>query len=111
MSNFDCPYCSRRASVDLTGEESHSFGLVVCDSCAGYVAREGGEWHAVSYDQLAEIAARMPSLVEQVEAQRVELVQTWVSEEALPPTIFAAVLMQVVREKGLDVLRYKRTPR
>lgn len=104
---FECPYCRASKTVDLSGEAPGRFGMAVCDDCAGYIAREGGEWYTVSYEQLAEIAKRTPGLIEQIEARRIAIVRKWVEGEVYPPTLFAAAMAQMVRERGWDCIRWK----
>lgn len=108
MSNFACPYCHWVADADnLAEEHQHSFGLVVCPGCAGYVLRQDGEWSPVNYDEVGELNRRAPGVLAQLEAQRIKILKPWVNEETLPPTLFAATMAQMVRARGWDVIRWK----
>lgn len=103
MDEFVCPYCHTASRVDLAPELQHPFGVVVCAGCAGYVLRQDGEWIPMTYEMTGTIARRAPALLTMMEGQRVAFVKRWVEEEELPPTVFAAVLAQLVRERGYSV--------
>lgn len=106
--NFTCPYCQAPGNCpNLPDEVHHTFGAVVCEACGGYVARVGGQWHALPYELLGEIHRRAPMLLAGLEAQRVKLIEAWLKHDPFPPTVFAATMTNMVRARGWGVVLWR----
>lgn len=103
ITPFHCPYCEWVAALEMDGD---SRVVVVCPGCAGYVARHADDWCSVSYADVGHMRERNPRMQAEMEEFRIQLVRRWVAGEERPPTLFAAVMADMVRKRGEGFLRW-----
>lgn len=106
---FHCPYCDASGLVDVA-EAQGARCLVVCEGCAGYCLRYGDEWQPLTHDDLSALAEMHPDVMAGLDDIRLRLVQAWTRGLAIekpPPTLFAAVMVEMVRTRGPESITWK----
>ena len=104
---FCCPCCRTTGLAELGTTAPDTGLLAVCVGCAAYCIRYGDEWQALGSRDIQLLKDHKPDVFAGLEAGRIALANAWAKREPFPPTIFAEVMVEMVRTRGMDSILWK----